>query len=600
MLINLTKLALLAPTCDANMGCIKNILYGEDSYEGTSSVDLSAIEARRLLFVLLSDIERSPFLKIVCFRDRSDQLDAHFSQLSRALHSLLLDHGNSAVMKMFLRMCLDTTPQLLPYVFQGLHLSEPKPNYHTLSSLSFVNHVIADAPSPEKVLPSLNAERDTVSSKTILSFIIPTCITKVLLGKVVQSTSALLVSSGLKLIITVLQRANNFVSALKDFKNDGNDDSKRINELQDFIRQAVLRHLPQISLLLSIPTRFDPFGETASKANAVVIIELCKAIQYYGQFDPSLITSVQFDWVKLLPLEIEGDDQEPLRSFMNAEACGAVSILQLFKMISQLDDSSSLKMLAQVFSILTATKVPEIYDAARDLAFHLIKKELFHQRETNLSQYDGETLSCNAYEGSLWVDEITEGIIQDLISWIRELHRQRVQHKIFVSQALSNSGMGGYILQLGVSELFSFLISKLIQNDAKFSNEFSLLLIGMTIKILLFQSNPKPLASIIVYASEIGAKKNTECNHLINFASSILRDGVDMNRSLNLLPFTMFNLDDGVEIDINSLVPRHDSGTLRQCLSLMKYQTHSYHSLSSLFRRILVCSIEVSRHYHCN
>ena len=598
VLANLSKLSLFAPSLDTTEDFMHSVLCGEDSYHDVNSIELAAIEARRLLFTLLSDDEVSPFLVMIRYRDQDDQSEAHFFQLSKVLHSLLKEGGNNASTRILLRTCLATTPQLVPHVFQGLHLSDPKPNYRTLSSLTLVHSVVSDAPYPQKVLLSQQGKGGTnilgLSSDKILPAIIPTCVTKVLLGKVIQSSSALLVSSGLKLIITLLNRANEFVSALPLIINDDKSESTMI-EFKTSIYQAVLERLPQISLLLSIPTRFDPFEESSSRSNSVVLMELCKTIQYYDSLDATLIANVQFDWVKLLPLQSESSDQlDSLRDFFDAQPCCAVAILQLLLTVSQYDNSPSLKMLTQVLLILTTTKIPEIYEEAKRLAFSLFKKKLFNRTNTQQSNHDIETLQCNDYECSLWISEIGKNEIVELVTWIGELNQHRVEHKIFVSEAWTKTCTVDSMPPFCTSLLFSFLITKLLRND-DFSTEFSLLLSRMATKLLIFQDNPKLLASIIAYASDESSEMNDQVTQLSRFARSIIQKDEETYQSLDLMPFTMFSTNNGdtTNIKVDPINSVDNSLALRQCLSLMKYQSLSYDHLSSLLRWICAGLLEV-------
>jgi hypothetical protein len=505
---------------------------------------------------------------------------------------MLLDRDNNQMMRIFLRICLAATPQLVLHVFRGLQLAEPKPNFRTLSSLTFVDSVVCDAPSPEKVLLSFQGSRSALDypSDKILPTIVPACVTKGVLGKVIQSSSALIVSCGLKLIITILDRANEFVLALSSSIQDGSTKQKA-SKLQQTIRQAVLQHLPQMSLLLSIPTRFDPFEKAASQANSVIMLQLCKTIQCYGQLDPSVIINVQFDWVKLLPLET---DQHEHHSFMNSDPCCSVAILQLLNTISRLDrNTPSLKMLNSALFILTSTTVLDVYNAARELATSLIESELFPVSE---HRQDTETSSCNKYECSLWVDEIRKESIQELVVWIGSLNHHRVQHKIFASQAWMNCGVEGEMPPLRVSMLLSFLISKLIIGETEFSSSLSLSLIQLATKMMIYQQSPLPLASIIVYASSLNQKAegNTQCTHLCQFAASIVHKGDGGDSSLNILPFTVFNSDGkSISLSVNSFSSVTSSTALRQCLSLIKYKSVNNVDLSSLLRRILAWSFTV-------
>ena len=601
VLVNLTKLSSFAPLLDITRDFMQSVFLGEDSYHDVNPIELAAIEGRRLLFTLLSDDHISPFLVVIRFRDQNEHAEAHLVQLSKALHSFLTEGGNHASTRIFLRTCLATTPQLVSHVFKGLHLSDPKPNYRTLASLALLQCVVTDAPYPQEVLFSQNDHGDSdilgLSSNKILPAIIPTCVTKALLGKVIQSSCALLVSSGLKLIIALLNRANEFVSALPNFINDDKSEST-MSEFKVSIGQAVLEQLPQISLLLSIPTRFDPFEESSSQSNSIIVMELCKTIQYYCFLDPTLIGNVQFDWVKLLPLQNKTDQSGPLRDFFNAEPCCAVGILQLLRTVSQFDNTPSLKMLTQVLLILTATKIPEIYQAAKKISFSLLKKELFNKSNTHQSNDDIEILQCFNYECSLWISEHGKDEILELIKYIGELTQHKVEHKIFLSEAWiktcaadhrSDDGMP----QIYTSLLFSFLITRLLQKN-DFSTEFSLLLSRMAIKLLIFQNNSQLLASIIVHASNEKFKTNDHLTHLSRFAKEIIRKDQEAYQSLDLVPYTMFGLNgDTTNIKVVTTTSPYSLLALRQCLSLMEYRSLSYNRLSPLLRRIYAGILEV-------
>lgn len=573
VLVNLTKLSLLAPSSNAAVGFVRDILRGKDDYKDLSPIEGAAVEARRLLFTLLSDAETSPFLSAIRFKERAEQTEAHFAQLSKALLSMVTGRDSNQLMRVFLRTCLATTPQLVPYTFRGLYLSDPKPNYRTLSSLTFVDSVVCHAPSVQTILVS---QQENMRNR--LAYIMPSCVSRVLLGKVIQSSCALLVSSGLKLIITLLRRAADFISAVTDL------------ESKQSLCQTILNHLPQVSLLLSIPTRFDPFQEPVSQSNSVVMMELCKCIECYAQLDASVIMDIQFDWVRLLPLENDADQEGQSRSFMKAEPCCLVAILHLLHTVSKLGTSSSLKMLTHLMYTVTTAKVESTYQAARELALLLVEKQLFGQTEESR---DHETSLCGHYECSLWVDGVESNSILEFFTWIEELRHHRVQHKIFVTQAWIRHGTGGDIPPLCSSMLFSFLISKLIQNVGP-SNELSSLLVRMGTMMLMFQKNPFPLASIIVHSADATPKVNAQCISLCHFATAILKKDENMLSSLDLVPYTVF-INNGESISIRKEMFGYISCStaLRHCLCLMKYQIGSYEQLSLILFEILAHMFEV-------
>ena len=133
-------------------------------------------------------------------------------------------------MKKFLGVCLNETPEMIIHFFHGLELSEPRTTYRSLVALSFIEGVLREAPNPQTAVSSQRLR----STEKILPAIIPSCVTKTLLGKIVQSQSVLLVLGGLKLIVALLQRANGYLSSLgvDRFRND--------------VCRAILNRIPEV------------------------------------------------------------------------------------------------------------------------------------------------------------------------------------------------------------------------------------------------------------------------------------------------------------------------------------------------------------------
>lgn len=589
VLDSLSELSLFAPHFDPTLGSIQTIINGDDVYVDLDSIETAAVEARRLLFILLTDTRRSPFLRdssISYTADKEDQFTAYLPQLSKSLHTLLSGQGHSVSLKVLLGQCLRTTPELTPHFFRTLQLSDPKPNYRSLAALTFVEGVVRDIPFP-RVRTLRDGKMPT--TEQILAEIIPICATKTLLSKVLQSSCALLTSGGLKLIITLLRRARGVLF------DDGQRDS------QSSLYKAVMSHMPELPILLSIPSRFDSF-ETSSQSNTtIVMLQLCEAFQCYAQIDSSLVANAKYDWVKFLPLE-----ESPGRSFHNAEPLLQYRMLRTLLLVSKLDQISfSSKMLPSALSILTSssTTTPEVYDAARELALSLLQKEIFPQSDNN-----AEAMSCQKYETSLWVDAITDDTIEDLITMIAETREQSVQHKMTIFQALSKAKLG-YDSASSVSSLLSLSISYLMSEtgDSRVSlaKVFELCLIQIATKMLLFQTNAKHFAALIVYAAgDLPPEdQNAACLHQV--AKALLLSGSSsVNTHLHALSSDIFHR----ECLLNCMLrvstgnakntPQYNftSEAMRQCLSILKYTPNEdcRDELLGLLKQIVVhiCAVE--------
>jgi len=650
VLNNLTKLSLLAPPLvDAEAESIQAIINGNDGYESNlSPMEVASIEARRLLFLLLADTHRSPFLYGIHHKasnravgttstnseEQSTTADVHLSQLSKALHGILANqghHANSLSMKMFLGMCLKTTPELVPHFFRGLKLVDPKPTYRSLAALTFVEGVLREAPITLPPLSNITS-LSPVEQEQLLATIIPSCVTKTLLGKVVQSQSALLVSSGLKLIITLLSRAHDAIFSLSSLMattatdKSSSDNGTSIKELKRTISQAMMRHLPEVSLLFSIPSRFDPFetatSTTSSRSKAIVVLQLCEAVQCYARLDPPLIlANVKFDWAKLVPNEETQDQVQQGRVFSSAEPLLQRHILQTLLVVSSLSESQSPfspKMLPNVLSILVSTTIPEVYTMARKLALSLMERETTSSQINSHSEGDSsvendEVMQCHQYESTLWVDGISADNIQELVTMIEEVKQQRVQHKIVISQAWSNASMGYAMPSLGVSSLLSSSICQLLlglkEGASSLSKKMSLLLIQIATKMLLFQANPKPFAAMIVFCTKETTMGDKQIAALYHVSESILHDDAKTNDHIESLASDVFLPEsclNGIVRMMNAEkknsecapqlddVSRYMNATaMRQCLSMMKYAGgQNNEKLNTLVRKIVISILE--------
>jgi len=596
---SLSELSLLAPQFDPTLISIQDIINGDDVYDDLDSIETAAVEARRILFALLADTRRSPFLRDSSSSftaEKDDQFTAYLPQLSKSLHSLLSGQGHSVSLKMILGLCLRTTPEITPHFFRSLQLSDPKPNYRSLAALTFVEGVVRDIP-----FPRVKALRDgkMPTTQQVLSEIIPNCVTKTLLSKVLQSSCALLTSGGLKLIITLLRRTR----GVSFDDNRGSNMKNSNNAEKDFqrtLQEAVMSQMPELTILLSIPSRFDPF-ETSSHSNTtIVMLQLCEAFQCYAQIDSSLVANAKYDWVKFLPFE-----ESPKRSFLSAEPLLQYRILRTLHLVSKLDQISfSSKMLPGALSIMTSSSIatPEVYDAARELALSLLEQEIFPH-----SDNDFEAMSCRKYETSLWVDAISKDTIQDLMTMIAEARQQTVQHKMTILQALSKAKLG-YDSASSVSSILSLSISYLMSDteDSRVSctKEFEVCLIQIATKVLLFQTNAKHFAALIVYSAGQHSPEDEKAAGLHQVAKALLDDSSDANTHLYALSSNIFHreclLNCMLRVSIGNvqdiLQCNSTPEMMRQCLSLLKYTTEGdcRDELLKLLRQIVVhiCAVE--------
>ena len=531
-------------------------------------------------------------------------------------------------MKMLLGSCLNTTPNLVPHFFRGLQLVDPKlsTTYKALALLTFVESVVRDAPIVSVGIQFNNNVLSAVDQ--LLPTIVPSCVTKNLLGKVIQSSSPLLVSSGLKLIITVLRRAHDVIISTTNNNEDGSKEGES-QQLKSLLSHKVMRFLPEVNLLLSLSSRFDPFESQVSESprdstNGHVVLQMCEALQCYAKIDNSWIANVKFNWTKLIPNEEEvDDDNEGLRMFSNAEPILQHRILQTLLMISRFNQTpfSSSKMMLSALSIVVSTKVPEVYKTARQFAIMLMERELFshvNNPSSNSSEpeeeEDSESRQCNKYEISLWVDGISPDLIQELVLMIETTKQRRVQNKIMISQAWLNASMGCSMpASFNISSLLLSSICQLIGDnnaDELLSQKMSLLLVQITTKMLLFQVDPKPFAAIIVHCTQGGtsipSNEKKYITSLYRVAKGILHDEPKTSAHIESLISEVFLPESHLNYiarlanntatnHMNNILQSTDTTTLRQCLSLIRYSGGDNENIYALIRKILIGIVEVRR-----
>ena len=594
---SLAELSLFAPQFEPTSSSIQDIMNGDDVYNDLDSIERAAVEARRLLFILLVNTRRSPFLRdnsSSYTTEKEDQFAAYLPQLSKALHTLLSGQGHSVSLKMMLGLCLRTTPEITPHFFRSLELSDPKPNYRSLAALTFVEGVVRDIPDP--IVRALRGGKIPTTGQ-ILSEIIPACVTKTLLSKVLQSSCALLTSGGLKLIITLLRRTCGVSfdgeEGSNSFKNGGERD-----QFQSSIRKAVMGHMPDLTILLSIPSRFDPFEPSSHPSNATVMLQLCEAFQCYAQIDRTLVVTAKYDWVKFLPLE-----EVTKRSFFNAEPLLQYRILRTLLAVSKLEQMSfSPKMLPSALSIMTSTSVttPEVYVAAREFALSLLAKELFPYSESSV-----EAVSCQDYEASLWVDIISEDMIEDLMLMITEARQRSVQHKMIIFQALSEAKLGqGSVASVSslLTHSLSYLVADSEGSPSPFTKEFGLCLIQIATKMLLFLTDAKHFAALIAYTARGYSPTDKNTALLCQVAKAIMNDGFQADIHLRDLTTSIFQrdcvLNSMLRVEDDEGIPQGNVTleTMRQCLSLLKYtkEADCRGRLLKFLRQIVVhiCAVE--------
>ena len=241
------RISKFAPALE-DVGSFRAVLtatdFDETDEDSRRRLRRAASECRRVLFLLLGDKDRSPFLSHIhdeataAAKEIGGRSSPQEHIVNRAL-MWLLNNERSLPMRAFILHCLRTTPQLLLSFFRSLPMPEAKPTYECLSAIAFVSNVMTDGPS---ILDCLGgAISSTIASDQAMHLILPTSASKAFLTKAVQNPNALLVAEVLRLISDALKRAD----------EGGN---------QVMVSDALQKRLPDLQILLSLRSRFDPFS----------------------------------------------------------------------------------------------------------------------------------------------------------------------------------------------------------------------------------------------------------------------------------------------------------------------------------------------------
>jgi len=491
----LTTLALLAPTSVATPESIQAIVVDEnDSYDRLTPVQAAAVEGRRTLYVILIDVYRSPLLVRVHSHKEGqaariqDQRDSCLRQLSAALHCLAGSEDKLSMM--LIGVALTTTPRLVPTFLNGLKLG------HTPESLSCAESIIRAAPTLTTSMIG-----SSPCSNEAISFLVPDGVTNNLWSKVLQSSSALTMTCGLKLIISISKR-------FEEFKGETQEHNQQV---LDSTKEALMSRLPNANLLLSICPRFNPFSES-SESNSIVLLEFCQALQCLIGVDPSYLSGVKFDWSRILP---------EYAIFFSVKPLLQTRIIETVMLTSSGVIQSFEAMIHNILSIMVETEESTVETAARKLASSLLHKELF---PCCSDSDDAEAKYCREYEVSLWVDAVGQSTIQEFVQLMKEVKKSRLRTKIMISQVWSS--VCGKITMPPLCTSFALLssISHSLADTQSYSEAFSSLLVRVGMKLLSFQTDPRPLASVILHS--VGGngsdRKHGELNELIDLAKRSL------------------------------------------------------------------------------
>eukprot|EP00934_Nitzschia_sp_Nitz4_P000527 Nitzschia sp. Nitz4//scaffold3_size479765//151860//159289//NITZ4_000065-RA/size479765-augustus-gene-0.16-mRNA-1//1//CDS//3329550653//527//frame0 len=290
---NLSHLATYASPLSSDRS-FRDVLSASDDLESCSTEEMIGVEARRLLFLLMSNTDYSPPLRQIESR-------SHSQGLALVLIQLFQQPTSGLEVREFLVYSLNQTPQLVPQVFRMLPLPDPKAAYSFLSTLSFVNKVLKHGPTAHECLNAAKSQGVPLDHEMTLLTVVPAKMRRHALSKAIQNSNPLVVLESLKTIRVLLNRFQLLIAAW-----GGKSTDEYVEELTSSLSQCI----PDLQVLLTIRTKFDAFGE--SQGNILVCHGLYTLLEAYATVIPVVVHTSSFDWMKLLPDSATLSGADPL------------------------------------------------------------------------------------------------------------------------------------------------------------------------------------------------------------------------------------------------------------------------------------------------
>ena len=492
-LMNMSQTA----TCAPPLTSYEDVLKGEDEYKDmVTSLEDVGIEARRLLFPLLANSSRSPFLRRISGKEDDKVSTIYITFMVKALNQLL-NTSTSLPTQNFIIHSLAENPLLLPGFLKGMQIPDVKSTFTFLSKLHFIARIVKDGPSPSACI--VTTDMSPRGIEKLMLVVLPQNLNKHLLSRAIQSSNPLIVAEAAKLIMRVLAR---FRLLLSSFGQSAD---------QDLVSHAFVARLPDVQALVSIRSKFDPF---ANQQKGIVIVNglICRLLDALAETVPSAIVSAKFDWIKLLP------DNPSL--FSKAKPVAQLQILQTLERImkcksANADETSSkptpkaCRALLEVAINATDTK---IYLRARSIATEMLLRLVECPAERTEVSY------CLEYEISMWVDGMDQAVLNEFQGVLDEVVKNEFRHKLNRIQAWKRSNLLSSVPDFPFTLLLSTGLSRL----ENVSDAFARLIYGIASRCLLFHPNPLPLAATIQHSCESQGKHGKMSLVLQEYSRSIL------------------------------------------------------------------------------
>jgi hypothetical protein len=483
---HLCRLSSHAPPLTKDRTFIK-VLGGNDdeNVDLDSSLTNLGVDARRLLFPLLSDRVMSPFLP-----------NFGGEHVARSMVRLLESPNAGTGIRRFLLYCTKENPSLIEDLFKLLAIPDPKNSFSFISRASFVALLFSEGPSPIACVSSTEG-KTKICIRDILSILLPVKLKGQFLAKSLQNGNNLVRLESFKMIMLILKRFRNLVLEGK----------KRYKWDEGFIEMltlATFQWLPDLQILLSLRSRFD--GLQGVQCGAIMSGYLFQVIEAYIITLPSLVERVNFDWMKLLPSNAAKFNDAP--PFLQVRI---LKCLQTIIKSCQHDFDHLLLSSNILFEIMIRTKSEKINYMCRNIITRLMSTVLVPQATNSyISEFIRE-------EVSIWVDAISDSTLPTIFKLFRGILSNSSTQLAFLGKAWK-------IYDVPKKMNFSNLLAAAFSAADDSSQCFALLVGQVAARCLARLRDPLPLAAVIMHADKAKScvTQSRLLSPLINYARAIL------------------------------------------------------------------------------
>jgi hypothetical protein len=421
------------------------------------------VEARRLLFPLLSNQKVSPFLP-------------HFGgeDVARSMVRLLESPNAGIGLRHFLLYCTKENPSLFQELFKLMTVPDPKNSFGFISRTNFIALLLSKGPSPIECVSSVIGKKKN-SIRDMLSILVPIKLKGQFLAKSLQNGNSLVRLESFKLIMMVLKRFRSLVS-------EGRMQFKWDEGFLEMLTLAMFQWLPDLQILLSLRSRLG--GMSGDRSGAILSSYLFRVIEDYVFTLPSLTESLCFDWMKLLPSKASEFNRAIPLLQVRILKCLLVIIRSCQHNLDHLLLSSTI-----VFEIMLCTKSKQIYEMCKQIITKLMRTLLVPQMTNN---YISE---CVQEETSVWIHAISVSTVPTIFKLFREILNNS-------STQLAFLGRSWIMYKVPKKMNFSNLLAAAFSTADDPSRSFALLVGQVAARCLSSLRDPLQLAAVIIYAEK--------------------------------------------------------------------------------------------------